>query len=98
MVYDISMHITSRTFNSPRLNCNTNSLLFRLLYMYVSLSDTIYSWPLLMMFKTALPSLSFLLLFQWFIRIRSFIPDSWLDFLLDLKYNKGLPAVTSTSS
>jgi len=39
-----------------------------------------------------------LFIFQWFIRIRGFIPDSWLDFLLDLKYNKGLPKVGSATS
>ncbi|XP_045212656.2 D-beta-hydroxybutyrate dehydrogenase, mitochondrial-like [Mercenaria mercenaria] len=32
---------------------------------------------------------------NWLIRIRSFIPDSWLDFLLDFKYNRNLPPVAA---
>lgn len=34
---------------------------------------------------------------NWLIRIRWFLPDSWLDFLLDWKYNKGLPPVAMKS-
>ncbi|XP_060586050.1 D-beta-hydroxybutyrate dehydrogenase, mitochondrial-like [Ruditapes philippinarum] len=30
---------------------------------------------------------------NWLVRIRSVIPDSWLDFVLDFKYNRRLPPV-----